>query len=277
MDRTAIINKSIDYILAHLSDSITIDDVASHLGFSKYHFSRIFKEVTGESVYAFIKRQRVEQSAIDIKLQKEKLLTDIGLDYGYSSSNYSSLFKDLYHLSPAQYRKNTYVTARSNPFCEQRIETFGSYEYYQQQIQICKIKDLYVLYERTLGNYIDIKTNWQTFLEKNSDNYNDKTVMIEKFFNDPSVSTYYNSICDLCITIDETISADNTMIIKGGQFAVFPFEGAIQDIFGTLQGCFTIWLPNSPHTMSENYALNIYHKVNFDTNFVAMDLYIPIK
>ncbi|MFQ8731370.1 MAG: AraC family transcriptional regulator [Enterocloster bolteae] len=41
--------------MKHLDENLSLDTVAAHF-ISKYHFSRIFKEETGESVYAFIKR-----------------------------------------------------------------------------------------------------------------------------------------------------------------------------------------------------------------------------
>lgn len=44
-------------------------------------------------MYALIKRLKMEQSAIVLKVEKEKTIIDIGLDYGYSASNYSSAFK----------------------------------------------------------------------------------------------------------------------------------------------------------------------------------------
>lgn len=56
MDRKKLINQSIDYIMKHLDENLSLDTVAAHFFISKYHFSRIFKEETGESVYAFIKR-----------------------------------------------------------------------------------------------------------------------------------------------------------------------------------------------------------------------------
>ena len=93
MDRNQLVNQSIDYIMQHLDEDLSVESVADQFFISKYHFSRIFKAVTGESVYAFMKRCKVDQSAVDMKLNPEKSITDIGLDYGYSSSNYSSVFK----------------------------------------------------------------------------------------------------------------------------------------------------------------------------------------
>ena len=80
MDRKKLVNESIDYIMQHLDGELSFDTVAAHFYISKYHFSRIFKEETGESVYSFIKRCKVDQSAIDMKLNPMKAITDIGLD-----------------------------------------------------------------------------------------------------------------------------------------------------------------------------------------------------
>ena len=87
MDRSELVNQSIDYIMQHLDEDLSLDTVAAHFFISKYHFSRIFREETGESLYSFIKRCKIDQSAIDMKLNPEKAITDIGLDYGYSASN----------------------------------------------------------------------------------------------------------------------------------------------------------------------------------------------
>ena len=66
------INHAIDYILRHINEELSVGDVASHCHFSKYHFSRMFKEETGESVYAFIRRLKLEQSAFRLKIEPDK-------------------------------------------------------------------------------------------------------------------------------------------------------------------------------------------------------------
>ncbi|MEA4988284.1 MAG: GyrI-like domain-containing protein, partial [Anaerovorax sp.] len=70
---------------------------------------------------------------------------------------------------------------------------------------------------------------------------------------------------------------DNITTIKGGKFATYRFEGEIQDIFCTLQGIFSIWLPKSGYKMDERYGLNIYRKIDRNNGLVIMDLCIPIK
>lgn len=85
-----LVKQSIDYIVQHLDEDISIEDVANYCHYSKYHFSRVFKAETGESIYAFIKRLKMEQSALKIKHERDKPITEIAVGYGYTSSNYSS-------------------------------------------------------------------------------------------------------------------------------------------------------------------------------------------
>ena len=111
-----IINRAIDYILQHINEELSIDDVAEYCHFSKFYFSRMFKAETGESIYAFIKRLRLEQSAFKLKVEPGRTITDIGCEYGYSSSNYSSAFRQRYRTTPADFRKHIYQHSIQHPF-----------------------------------------------------------------------------------------------------------------------------------------------------------------
>lgn len=76
MDRKKLVSESIGYIIQHLEDELSLDTVAAHFFVSKFHFSRIFREETGETLYSFIKRCRMDQSAVDMKLNPTRAITD---------------------------------------------------------------------------------------------------------------------------------------------------------------------------------------------------------
>jgi len=270
-----IIIQSIDYILQHLDEGISVKDVADHFYFSEFYFSRAFKAVTGESVYAFIKRLKMDQSAVDIKLKKQRSITDIGLDYGYSSSNYSSVFRQHHGLSPAEFRKSTDVTSISNPFQPEKLDYFDTYDEYAARIKIEIIEDMPVIYEKIIGNYNDLKEIWFRFIDKYKDYIKDDTVTLERYYDDPVIASLSSCLCDLCITADGNCKLENMTIIKGGKFAVCRYEGEIQDIFRTVQGIFCVWLPKSGYEMDKRYGVNIYRKMGKD--WVVMDICIPIK
>lgn len=272
-----ILNKSIDYILQHLQEKLTVQEVANHFHFSEYYFNREFQKMTGESVYSFIKRQRLNQSAMEIKGNLDVSITDIGEKYGYSSSNYSSAFKKIKDISPAEFRKRVNKTSSNNPFIEEKIEYFDTYETYDEKISVQEVEDIRVLYERFIGNYSDLKEAWYDFMDMHSKELSLGGIMIERFYDDPKVVEVNKCICDLCMSINESYKGDNVTIIKGGRFAVYRYEGKIGEIYRTLQGIFSIWLPQSPYKMEERYGINIYRSVDKKQDIVKMDLCIPIK
>lgn len=276
MDRKKLIDQSIDYIMQHLDGDLSLDTLSAQFYISKYHFSRIFKEQTGETVYAFIKRCRVDQSAIDMKLNPTKSITDIGLDYGYSSSNYSSVFRKHHHTSPTHFKRSVPAHSMPVPFAPERVVHFKTAEEYATQIEIQELDDLFVIYERFIGNYVDIEKNWYQFLDQYKEFVKEETILAERFFNDPAVTSPSQCICDICMTTGQDCDLDNVMWIQGGKWIVYHFDGEIKDIFGTLQGIFSVWLPQSGYHMAKRYGLNIYHHIDRDNHRVVMDLCIPI-
>jgi AraC family transcriptional regulator len=272
-----LVKQSIDYIMQHLDEEISIEDVADYCHFSKFYFSRIFKAETGESIYAFIKRLKMEQSAVRLKVEKDKSVTDIGYDYGYSPSNYSSAFKKRHNISPAEFRKGMSRTDAAHPFYPDKHARFLSFEEYEQQITIENMDDFEVIYERHIGNYIDLGKNWHDFIEKYKDHFKEGTLLIERSYDDPSITNVDQCIYDICMTVGKNCSLDNITYIQGGKYAVYHFEGLIQDIFGVFQGMFNVWLPGSRYEMEERYCLGIYRKLDTENMKVVMDLCIPVK
>lgn len=272
-----LVNKSIDYIMQHLDEEIAVEDVADYCHFSKYYFSRVFKAETGESIYAFIKRLKMDQSALRLKIEKEKTITDIGLDYGYSASNYSSAFKKHHNLSPAEFRKGINTIIVEHPFYVDYMARFKSFEEYNKQIKIQELNDFLVIYERHIGNYIELEKNWCDFTDKYKQYFTEDTLLIERSYDDPSITILDQCLYDLCMTVDQDCPLENVATIQGGKFAVYRYAGSIQDIFAAFQGIFNVWLPSSSYEMDERYGLDIYRSVDGENKQVVMDLCIPIK
>lgn len=101
-----LINKSEDFIEKNLSKNISLSDLSENANFSQYHFHRIFKKYSNETVNDFITRFKLERVAIFISVNKDISLTDVALDYGYSDYSYfSKSFKKYFGCSPSIYRK----------------------------------------------------------------------------------------------------------------------------------------------------------------------------
>ena len=114
--RSVVINQAINYIFEHIDEEISVDDVAKHCAYSKYHLMRMFKEDMDEALYQFIKRVRIERSAWRLKVEKDRSVTEIGIDYGYSASNFATAFKKHLNISPTDFRKTSEQLVEQSSF-----------------------------------------------------------------------------------------------------------------------------------------------------------------
>ncbi|MBQ9299358.1 MAG: helix-turn-helix transcriptional regulator [Clostridia bacterium] len=93
------------YITEHCSEKLTLEGVAAYSGYSKYHFSRIFKEHTGMSFYDFYLRQRLllcRQLLSEMSLP----ITEVASRSGFGSlATFNRVFKQYEGVTPTQYRQ----------------------------------------------------------------------------------------------------------------------------------------------------------------------------
>ncbi len=93
-----------DYIREHCSEELSLDFVAGISGFSKYHFSRLFKQFTNVSFYKYLNRKRIEY-AEKLLVDKEITITEVALQCGFSSlSAFIRMFKIIKDCTPTEFK-----------------------------------------------------------------------------------------------------------------------------------------------------------------------------
>ena len=95
------VNRAVDHILSHLDEPLPLPAVARVACFSPYHFHRIFRALTGETLASFVKRVRLERAVQMLAHHPGRSLTDVALACGFSgSSDFSRSFKAHYGVPP---------------------------------------------------------------------------------------------------------------------------------------------------------------------------------
>lgn len=93
-----------DYINQHCTENLSLDDVSDIAGFSKYHFSRLFKEFTGTSYYKYLNVRRISY-AEKLLLDPEINVTEAAVRSGYNSiSAFMRMFKIVKNCTPTEFR-----------------------------------------------------------------------------------------------------------------------------------------------------------------------------
>lgn len=100
----------IEYIDEHYAEDICLEQIAHSIGFSKYHFSRLFKQYTNYTFCDYLNFRRIK-AAENLLAQKKLPVTEIALRSGFSSiSTFNRLFKQFKGCSPSEYRaKSTLI------------------------------------------------------------------------------------------------------------------------------------------------------------------------
>ncbi|MCI9868108.1 helix-turn-helix transcriptional regulator [Rhizobium skierniewicense] len=93
-----------DFVEGHLHGEISLADMASVAGLSRFHFSRAFKATTGESPYAFVQRRRIARASRLLKegqLSIEAIASSVGFN---GSLQFARAFREITGVSPSKYR-----------------------------------------------------------------------------------------------------------------------------------------------------------------------------
>ena len=92
------------YIRRHLSESITVEDIAKELYLSRPYLSRKFTQETGQSLTDFILKEKTEEAKRLLRYS-DKPLSAISSYLGFSSqSHFSRVFKKYANCTPGEYR-----------------------------------------------------------------------------------------------------------------------------------------------------------------------------
>lgn len=156
------IERSIKYIEMHLKEDLTANEIATHVGYSVYHFCRVFSLYQGTPLMDYVRKKRLLQARKEL-LSNSKII-DIAFNYGFkTASGFSKAFRKEFGYSPTVYiARNNSLNNESIP----KIEGFNLNPTFTKKLAF-KVAGYGIKTNISNGYMKDIAAYWDTYTGEN--------------------------------------------------------------------------------------------------------------
>lgn len=278
MEWLSSIRKSIQFIEDHLTENISVQDVAAQVYLSPLFLHRGFSLLTGYGIGEYLRNRRLYQAGMDLQKTKDKVI-DIAFRYGYDTpESFTKAFTRFHGASPSQVRAGQGSLKNFLPLTINITIQGGN----QMDHKITKMFPFKVIgfqkefsYEHA---YQDIPKFWDEICEK----YAGKV-----YAGDPPANDYEKALVENCIgeygvCIDDLGSGKFRYLIAGkytggnvpegmvlyefpmSDWAVFDCIGPMPESLQSLNTrIFKEWLPGNPdYEIAGNANVEWYDSLN---------------
>ena len=282
---------TMNYISDHADKNLSLEEIAQVVHFSKFHFHRIFKAFTDETIADFTRRIRLEKAANLLYFNPQQSITSIAFEYGFSSSqNFAKQFNRYFGVSPTYFRQNVrkqdlleIINEKASTHPKQNLIAPDSEKYRSMSVSIQSQPSFNIAYLRFIGAYetqatqraiqklIDILTEYQL----------DFSSIIGIVWDNPEITLLEKCRYDLGVIIEPDAQIPDVLNIQripGGEYAVYRCEVSDNDLEQPWDDFVTVWLPYSGYLPSLAPGYEIFHKYdveNLNESWV-MDICLPV-
>jgi AraC-like DNA-binding protein len=95
-----------DYIEEHITEPITLRMLANSASYSPWHAERIFKELTGQTPFEYVRAVRLSRAAARLRDTDARII-DVAFDFVFGShEGFTRAFSRQFGMTPQDYRKH---------------------------------------------------------------------------------------------------------------------------------------------------------------------------
>ncbi len=229
LDHEARVTQLIQVVLSNLDKDWTPAELAEHCGFSRFHFSRVFAGLTGETVGETLRRLRLERAAHEVA-DTNRPIGAIAVDAGYSPEAFARAFRDAYQASPTEYRRRPARRWLPSPngvhYGERVVVLFQGH--LPMKTEIRDLSPMKLLCRRHVGPYHEIGTAFDQLCARITDKTSTRTY-IAIYYDDPATSLASELRSDACVEVDawpdETPEGLHCFEVPAGKYAVGLYQG----------------------------------------------------
>ncbi|MBX3062055.1 MAG: AraC family transcriptional regulator [Anaerolineae bacterium] len=282
------INLVLNHIRQNLTDELTVDVLAEVACFSPFHFHRLFRALTGETLNQCIVRLRLERAIALLKGSPQLSINDAAFAVGFNSaSNFSRTFKKRYGVAARQWNRRDSLKELKDRKDGQVLEGLTYYtvdrlsEYENEgefEVSIRELPQQRLAYIRVYDSYTPthVLTAYDQLLEWYRQRGDPLTATLYGMSqDDPGITPLKLCRYDIGLTVPPTWKlgdAVSEMIIPTCQFATIHCVGDIYKVDQAWQYLYRYWLPRSRFQPENLPAMEIYHRQPMEIGWEQYDL-----
>jgi len=296
------VNRVVDHIGRHLGEELSLLPLARLAAFSPFHFHRVFRAITGEPLFGYIQRLRVEKAAWALATYPDRSVLEIALDHGFSSAaTFARSFRAHFGMSATEWRARTdrwrarrlSVSKAGKPHRKPRkAHARGGSDTARRRgrpmtVGVRTLPVQRVAYMRYVGPYGPggIPELWARFRRwmQARDLGGDASVKLGLSYDDPSITAPEKCRYDACVVVPADFTADrwvNLMDVAGGRYAVGAFTGSAHEIEDAWDRVFRGWLPDSGYQPDDRPCFEVYRgdpAVDAKAGTFRCELCLPVR
>lgn len=277
------LNRAIQFIENNLDKKILLKDIAQVAFLSEFHFHRIFKSLTGETIKDFLQRLKIERAAIRLQHSNDEI-GQIAFDNGYENhETFTRAFKKYFQLTPQEYRDDI-----------QQITIRKQSDYKNKDINLEKLNigepitkylpDLHLAYIRHTGSYNKVAGSFQRLMLWAATHFILKftPTTLGIIHDNPDLTDEEKIRFDACVMVSKEIKPKGEIgykKIEGGKFAVFTYKGTYENFYSVYDYIYNVCLFEKGWILDDKPAIEWYIKsppFYKPENYIT-DFYVPIK
>jgi AraC family transcriptional regulator len=268
LDYLRQVQRGIDYLEDRLDVEIELGDVARHAGISQWHFQRIFKALTNETLKTYIRARRLA-NALDKLATTDARVIEIALAAGFETQeSFTRAFKKAFGVAPATYRRRK----RDFPFVRKirfdaeylsHIHANVSLEpelYLQPEMNLIGMSTRFFSVDSEKNNIADkLPGLWSAFLARLGEiQYRIQGCCYGVVQQTPEKTDELEYLAGVAVTDARARSIPPGMrhlCVRASRYAKFAHRGEVQKVDQTVNYIYSSWLARSG--MRHTYAADL--------------------
>ncbi len=289
------LNKVFQFIDQNLGAKLSLELVSEKASFSTFHFHRVFKLMTGETLNEFITRRRIEKAASDL-LHKQSSVVEISHAYGFGdNSAFTKAFKKYYGVSPTEFKnQNPNRFTKIRPLISKIGQEYPDLDQYvcvidnlkkwttmNAKIEVKEIGTVNYAYISCIGSQ-ELPQAFQKLISWAVPKglLNDSVKMITIYHDSLKVTEEQRARLSACLITQRMMEREGgieSSQIVPGRYIVGSFEIVLDDFEKSWTSLY-LWMNEHGYQRADKDSFEIYHN-NFNEHpqkKAIVDFHIPI-